>query len=153
MKTEYQLQFHAELVDDGVFGHVLRWILLIVLTGGIAIIFYPFYFVRFVVDRITIVKVTEEDREVEAAELQSRAKTMALEASARGERIGHKNDGNWLELTVDYPTVHWEVFTDADVRVAGGVSDSMGEAKEAAAPYLPPKTGKHGENPAFSTDS
>ena len=141
MKTEYQLQFHAELVDDGVFGHVLRWILLIVLTGGIAIIFYPFYFVRFVVDRITIVRVTEDDRRVEAAELQSLAQDMDLGESARGERMGHKNDGNRLELTVDYPTINWEVFTDADVRVAGGVADSMGEAKEAAAPYLPPKTG------------
>ncbi len=82
MKTEYRIQFEGRLLEDGVFWHVVRWFLLVVVTGGVALVFYPFYFVRFIADRITVIQVTEEKK---AADLQVRAQKMALEESVRDQ--------------------------------------------------------------------
>ena len=63
MRTEYRIEFaRAGLLADGIFWHVVRWILLLVLTGGVAILFYPYFFVKFITDRVTIVKITEEEQ-------------------------------------------------------------------------------------------
>ena len=85
MRREYRIQFRATLLDDGIFWHIARWSLLTIVTSGLALLFYPFYFIRFLADRITIVEITEEDRATTAATLHSRAESMALGESAKGE--------------------------------------------------------------------
>ena len=91
MKTEYRIQFEGRLLEDGVFWHVARWTLLVVVTGGTALVFYPIYFVRFIANRITIIQVTEEEK---AMELQGRAKEMALEASAQDQQAETAENGD-----------------------------------------------------------
>ena len=49
----YRVKYEIRLLED-VGAHILRWVLLSVVTLGIALLFYPFYFVRFLAERITI---------------------------------------------------------------------------------------------------
>ena len=52
MKT-YRIKYNIRIFED-VGAHLLRWLALTVCTLGVASLFYPFYFVRFMAERITI---------------------------------------------------------------------------------------------------
>ena len=54
MEKKYRVQYEIRLFED-VGMHILRWLLLTTVTAGVAALFYPFYFVRFMAERITIV--------------------------------------------------------------------------------------------------
>lgn len=95
MRTEYRIEFaRAGLLADGIFWHVVRWILLLVLTGGVAILFYPYFFVKFITDRVTIVKITEEEQAAAAADLQATAENMELSESAQEKQAESTEDSD-----------------------------------------------------------
>ncbi|MCZ0938423.1 MAG: hypothetical protein OXJ55_07285 [Caldilineaceae bacterium] len=95
MRTEYRIEFaKAGLLADGIFWHAARWILLLVVTGGAAILFYPYFFVKFITDRVTIVKITEEEQVAAAADLQATAQNMGLSESAQEKRAESTEDSS-----------------------------------------------------------
>lgn len=95
MRNEYRIEFaRAGLLADGIFWHVVRWILLLVLTGGVAILFYPYFFVKFITDRVSIVKITEEEQAAAAADLQATAENMELSESAQEKHAESTEDSD-----------------------------------------------------------
>lgn len=72
----------------------MRWILLLVLTGGVAILFYPYFFVKFITDRVTIVKITEEEQAAAAADLQATAENMELSENAQEKHAESTEDSD-----------------------------------------------------------
>ena len=95
MRTEYRIEFaRAGLLADGILWHAARWTLLIVLTSGLAILFYPYFFVKFITDRVTIVKITEEEQAAAAADLQATAQNMELSESAQEKPAESTEDSN-----------------------------------------------------------
>lgn len=59
MNRSYRVRYDISLWGD-VGMHILRWTGLSIITLGIALLFYPFYFVRFLAERITIEVVVDE---------------------------------------------------------------------------------------------
>lgn len=59
MSRQYRIQYDMRGLED-VGAHLLRWLLLTVFTAGIALAFYPFYFVRFLAERVTFVQIEED---------------------------------------------------------------------------------------------
>lgn len=53
----YRVKYEMGLFSE-IAMHILRWIVLILITGGVAVLFYPFYFIRFLAERITLVEET-----------------------------------------------------------------------------------------------
>ncbi len=51
----YRVKYEMGMFDE-LTMQILRWIALSIVTFGIATLFYPFYFIRFLAERITIVE-------------------------------------------------------------------------------------------------
>ena len=95
MRTEYRIEFaRAGLLADGIFWHAVRWTLLTILTSGLALALYPFFFVKFIADRITIVKITDEEKAAASADLQVTAEKMELSESAREKQAETTENSN-----------------------------------------------------------
>lgn len=58
---EYRIKFDDKDLFHDVSYHLIRWTLLAIVTLGLALIVYPFYLVRFIADRISIVTSYEID--------------------------------------------------------------------------------------------
>ena len=58
--VEYKVRFNDDRMLKAIVDHLIRWILLTVVTLGLALIVYPFYLFRFVADRVSIVRIFHE---------------------------------------------------------------------------------------------
>ena len=56
MSTRYRAEYNDKDMFADIFLHLLRWLLLTLVTGGIALALYPFYFVRFLSERVTVIR-------------------------------------------------------------------------------------------------
>ena len=65
---EYRVKFDDKDLFRDVIYHLIRWVLLTVVTLGMALIVYPFYLVRFIADRISIKTSYEVDSQPYSAE-------------------------------------------------------------------------------------
>ena len=65
---EYRVKFNDTDLFHDVSYHLVRWVLLTVVTLGLALIVYPFYLVRFIADRISIVTSYEIDSQPYSSE-------------------------------------------------------------------------------------
>jgi hypothetical protein len=54
MQPSKYYYFQCNLEKGDILVHVLTWLALIVVTLGIAAIFYPYFFIRFIVNSISI---------------------------------------------------------------------------------------------------
>ena len=100
---EYRVKFDDKDLFHDVSYHLVRWVLLTVVTLGLALIVYPFYLVRFIADRISIVTSYEIDSQPYSSEPFIKPSTPtekflnddpAPKAAARGmARLGEEEPG------------------------------------------------------------
>ena len=75
---EYRVKFDDKDLFHDVSYHLIRWVLLTVVTLGMALIVYPFYLVRFIADRISIKTSYDVDSQPYSAEPYVKPPTPAM---------------------------------------------------------------------------